>query len=100
MSSIIRDVIVAEIENSDGELHGTEILAHRLNAHDKHWLITTARALETEQKICIVKSNGGRGRMTIYRCPFSKCLHCPRLTCARRPTRAQLGYPRRARKPR
>lgn len=99
MSSTIKTEIVAEIETNNGEINGTEKLAIRINTA-KWWTLAVARELENDGQICIVKSNGGRGRMTIYRCPFSKCLHCPRLTCTHRPTRAQLGYPRRARKPR
>ncbi len=100
MSSIIRDAIITEIENSDGEVQGTERLALKLNARRKDWMTVQVRVLEYEAEICVVRSPGGRGRMTVYRCPLSKCAHCLRLTCSRRATRAQLGYPRRARKPR
>ena len=99
MTSTIEETIIKELESNDGMLLGTEKTALKLNT--KKWqMIKRARLLADNDILMIIKSPGGRGRMTIYRCPLSKCTHCPRLTCSRRPTRAELGYPRRARKPR
>jgi len=88
MTSIVSTEIIKAVEENDGEIKGSEKLADELNyRNNKTYMLQCARAVRALGELEIVPSNGGRGRMTIYRCPFSKCLHCPRRTCARRPQR-------------
>jgi hypothetical protein len=64
--STVRDAILIMLDEHDGEIHGTELLARHLNA-DKPWIIKCVRVIESDGQIEIIPSRGGRGHRTIYR---------------------------------
>jgi hypothetical protein len=90
MTSIIQDEIDQALKEHEGEIKGTFVLADKTNSlNNKYYMIRQARRMRADGLLDITPSNGGRGRMTIYRCPYSRCAHCSHLTCPRRHPRAR-----------
>lgn len=66
--STVRNAIIITLEENNDQVEGTENLTLMLNAgNSKSWIIRSARVLQSNGQISIIRSNGGRGRKTVYR---------------------------------
>ena len=61
------EAVQEQLDANGGTLEGTETFALRINARDKGWLVSILRRLEERGVLTIIRSNGGRGKKTVYK---------------------------------
>lgn len=63
----IKNLILAELENNDDEIFGTENIAQRLLANNHAWVRRVLDLLEQDGELEIIRTRGGRGHKNIIR---------------------------------
>jgi hypothetical protein len=65
MTSILYRKVLETIEENGGKYHGIIDLASEVGCSDCFWLRTLLRRAESNGKMYIIRSNGGRGLKSI-----------------------------------